>query len=202
MVMRNGLFVLAAGCMLTVVSTAHAEESGWYVGAGFAQSWIEVNEGPFLQSDDDRMDAWSLTGGYRFNSWFAVEAGYTSLGTMRFHSDTSVPGVFDVDTKLKIEGFNAALVGTLPLGTAFDVHGRLGVLAADSDLNVSFPDNGFRRSSSVNDRAVFYGAGVAWRVNQNWSLSLDYQRYQDVGNDRDSLEADVETLGINALFKF
>ena len=62
--------------------------------------------------------------------------------------------------------------------------------------------NGFRQSSSVNDREAFYGAGVAWRVNQNWSLSLDYQRYQDVGNDEGSLEADVDTLGISALFKF
>ena len=196
---------LAAACIVAVAPTTHAEDAGWYVGAGIGQSRSSIDDaGPFFERNDEWVDSWSLTGGYRFSRWFALEAGYMSLGTLTFRSDTSVPDVFDVDTKVKVEGFNAALVGSLPLGSAFDLHGRFGVLFSDTDLNIVFPDSGFRQSASGNDRDVFYGAGVAWHANENWSLSLDYQRYLDVGPDDrfPSSESDVESVGINAFFKF
>ncbi|HEY5807569.1 MAG TPA: outer membrane beta-barrel protein [Povalibacter sp.] len=202
---------LAAACIVCVApmvhaeDMAHAEDAGWYVGAGIGQSRTDIEgEGSFFQRDDEWVDSWSLTGGYRFSPWFALEAGYMSLGTLTFRSDTSVPDVFDVNTRVKVEGFNAALVGSLPLGSAFDLHGRFGVLFSNTDLNIVFPDSGFRQSASGNDRDVFYGAGVAWHVNENWSLSLDYQRYLDIGPDDrfPSSESDVESVGINAFFKF
>ena len=202
--MSNGKkLAIVVGSVFAFIASAHAaEDSGWYVGAGLGQSQIDVNEGPFLQSDSDWSDTWTLTGGYRFNSWFALEAGYTDLGTARFHSDTSFPGVFDVSSWLKIDGFNAAAVGTLPIGSAFDVHARLGVFFSDTKLSIDFPDTGFSQTQSGSDQNLFYGAGIAWHANENWSLSLDYQRYTNVGVDDPDLDADVDSVGINAFFKF
>jgi OmpA-OmpF porin, OOP family len=206
--MSNGnKLALSTACILCVVpmvhaeDLAHAEDAGWYVGAGIGQSQADVPESPFFRKDDDWADTWSLTGGYRFNSWFALEVGYLSLGTVNFHSDTSVPGVFDVDASAKAEGFNTALVGSLPLGSAFDLHGRFGLLFSETDLDIHFPD-GSRQSSSDSNQDVFYGVGVGWRVNEKWSLSLDYQHYTDVGSDESVGEADIDTVGVSAFFRF
>lgn len=198
------LLAIAVASLVAVVSTAHAEDSGWYVGAGIGQAQTHIDEGPFARTEDDWVDSWSLTAGYRFSSFFALEAGYTDLGMLKLRSDTSVPNVFDVQTELEVRGFNAALVGILPLGPAFDLHGRFGVLLSNTDVDIVFPGNGFRQSGSGNDGDLFYGAGVAWHANDNWSLSLDYQRYTDIGLDDDfqSSDSDVDSVGINAYFKF
>jgi OmpA-OmpF porin, OOP family len=201
--MLNGKkLALATSAMVFVLSTTHAQEVGPYIGAGIGGTKVNVNEGPFFEKDDDWNGSWSLTGGYRLTTWLAVEAGYADLGTLKFHSDTSVPGVFDVDSEFKIKGFTAAVVGTLPLSSAFDLHGRVGALFSDTDTNIRFPNTGFRQSFSGSDEDLFYGAGVGWHVNENWSLSLDYERYQDVGEEGVPGEGDVDSVGIHAFFNF
>jgi OmpA-OmpF porin, OOP family len=201
--MSNGKkLVLASWLLLCGWLTAQAQDSGPYIGAGIGGSQIDVKEGPFFQSQDDWVGSWSLTAGYRLNSWFAVEAGYTDLGTATLRSDMSQPNVFDVSTKLKVDGYTAAAVAFLPLSSAFDLHGRVGVLLWDSDAKIRFPDAGFRQTTSSSGDDLFYGIGLGWHATENWSLSLDYQRYQDVGGDPLLGERDIDSVGIHAFYKF
>lgn len=202
--MLNGRKLLLVSCVLACGwSTTQAEDRGLYIGAGIGTSNVEVHDGPFFQTHDDWIGSWSATAGYRLNSWFAVEAGYADLGTAKTRSDTSLPGIFDVTSKLKVDGYTAAAVGFLPLSSAFDLHARVGVLFSEADIRIRFPETGFRQRETGKDEDLFYGVGLGWRATQNWSLSLDYTRYQDVGEDHEIPgERDIESIGIYGFYKF
>src|SRR3546814_1380705 len=53
-----------------------AEEPGFYLGAGAGQSFVDET------GYDDEDTAFSAFGGYQFNQWFGLEAGYADLGEL------------------------------------------------------------------------------------------------------------------------
>jgi opacity protein-like surface antigen len=228
---------LALGVVM-VFSAAHAApQSGWYMGLRSGTATADVNQNDldgFLEdafteagavldgesSLDDSDTTWSLFGGYRFNEFLAVEAGYTRLGTTQYVAEgtvfvfgSGIPGpiaiadaTFGIDAETK--GFSAGLVANLPLGASFDLHANLGLLFSDTELSVSArADLGLTqldRQSSVSgsDQDLFYGAGLGWHLNENWSLNLDYQLYKDVGSGEDTGETDVDAVTLAVVFHF
>lgn len=226
--------------MVMVFSAAHAApQSGWYMGLSGGKAMVDVHQGELdvltqevfersnsvmVQDESSLEDSdakWSLFGGYRFNQFLAIEAGYTSLGTTQYLTEgtvfvygSGVPGVvfrnddvtFDIDSETK--GFNTGLVANLPLGASFDLHANLGLLFSDTEITMnsssgSFGFGGNRVSDSLSgsDQDVFYGAGLGWHLSEKWSLSLDYQLYKDVGSE-DTGETDIDAVTLAAVFHF
>lgn len=117
--------------------------------------------------DAEGDDVGGVTGrlGYRFTPHLGVEAE----GTL---------GVDDNDGAELNSALGAYAVGTLPIGTSLDVHGRVGYNQLDID-RTSGPD--------IDDGGLSYGAGVGWQATQNFGLRADWTRTETDGGDADGL---------------
>jgi OmpA-OmpF porin, OOP family len=215
------------GLFAATLSTASADEAtGWYFGVRGGQATVDISKEALDEtvvfvfeeagatvlsgssSLDDSDTAWSLFGGYRVSRFFALEAGYQDLGAATYRSSGTigifgVPGTFPASANVDFEssGFTAAGVGTIPMGEKFDVHGRLGVLFADTEatLSVGVAGESGSESFSASSQGMFYGVGAALHLGKNWSISLDYLMFKDVGDEEETGEADVDsvTLGVS-----
>lgn len=224
---RTGMAV-GLGLALSLASAASwAEGGGWYFGVTGGQAEADLNKaelddfvlqgfsfaGTVLDGSstlDDGDTSFSLFGGYRVSQYFAVEAGYVDFGTAKYRASgvidpfgpqTSVPATYSAD--FEVAGFTATAVGSVPIGTMFDVHGRAGILFADTEITetatISTTSGG--ESYSANSEEFFYGLGVGLQVGPNWSLSLDWQQFKDVGDEDETGEADLNRLSLGVIYK-
>lgn len=225
---RNVVSAVTLGLAMAF-SSANAVDAGWYVGlqAGQSTADIDQEELDFLVEDiffaagatvlsgssslEDTDTTWSVFGGYRFNPYLAVEAGYTELGTYEYRAEglinppgpiSSAPASVGID--FSAAGFNTAVIGSLPLSEAFDLHARLGIFFSDTDIDVSASSTGVSESdrASGSDTDIYYGAGVNWHFADHWTLGLDYLLYKDVGSEDDTGETDVDSFILQASYRF
>lgn len=220
-------FSIGLSIAVTVAMPTSAEvQQGWYFGVSPGQAEYDIDKGELDtlvldvfdelgapisggSSDlDDEDTTWSISGGYRFSPYLAVEAGYVDLGTAEYRASgtvqpifggASLPATFNADFESK--GITLAGVASAPLGEMFDVHARLGMLFADSEVTLrsTVGAGGAGDSISANSKDLFYGVGAAWHLGENWSVSLDWQQYKDVGKEDETDETDINsiTLGIS-----
>ncbi|HEY6641448.1 outer membrane beta-barrel protein [Povalibacter sp.] len=228
----NRNLVSAVGlAMAMALSSANAAEAGFYVGVqgGQATADLDQEELDFLAEDvflfagvpliagtgssslDDGVTTWSVTAGYRLNPYLALEASYLDLGTFEYRAGGLVnpPGpVTSLQADLGIDfsstGFTTAVIGGIPLGESFDLHGKLGIFFSETEIEVSVAGDVGNGSDGISssDTDVFYGAGVSWFIGANWTLGLDYLLYKDVGNEDDTGETDVESVTLLAAYRF
>lgn len=226
---KRTLVSLAMGLALMTAATAsHAEGNGFYFGITGGQSKADLSKdelddlvldvfaavgAPVLTGTSDLEDkdtSFSLFGGYRFSQYFALEAGYVDFGTSEYRSSgtvnppgpvTSVPASYGADFEVK--GFTAAALGAVPLGEKFDLHAQLGLLFADTEITqtASIGGDSATDSFSANSEDVFYGVGVGLHLGSNWSFSLDWRQFKDVGDDEETGESDVDRISLGVTYR-
>lgn len=226
---KRTIVSLALGMVLaTATATSQAEGNGFYFGITGGQAKADLNKAEFddlvaavfadegapvlsgSSALDDKDTSFSLFGGYRFSQYFAVEAGYIDFGTYEYRSSgtvnppgpvTSAPASYSVDFEVK--GFTAAALGAVPLGEKFDLHGQLGLLFADTKISesASIGAVSFSDSFSANSEDVFYGVGAGLHLSPNWSFSLDWQQFKDVGDDEETGESDVDRISLSVVYR-
>lgn len=233
--MSNRLLASCATAVALCVgaaSGAQAAEEGFYFGIaggtasvdlsksdldGLYQSVLIADDYDVLAYEstlDDSDTSWGLHIGYQLGAYFAAEIGYVDLGKAVYEADFAIEdllppggvGVGSVRTSFRSAGPTVAVLGLLPLGEKFDLHGRAGVLFARSRITEQgrdFDTGAVLASQEYrgNSKDVFVGLGGAWNINPNYTLRLDYQRYLDVGDDEDTIEADVDLLTLSILFR-
>ena len=109
-----------------IAAPSFAQEGGYYYGGlSLGQSRAKIDEERitasllaagfsatnFTRNETDT--AYKLFGGYQFNRYFGIEAGYFDLGKFGFSATTTPAGTLAGDIRLK--GLNLDLVGTLPI---------------------------------------------------------------------------------------
>jgi len=109
---------------------------------------------------------WKLFGGYDFVRYFGVEGGYTDMGSM----STSYAGT---DVTSDISGFGIYARGMVPIGSSFELFGKVGYLMWDADTTVEAGALSASASDSGNDLA--FGAGAAWHFNERYGVRLEYE---------------------------
>ena len=131
------LSVLAVAALAALCATPASAQSDsyYYLGLSGGQSRGEIGEnrissnliGPGLTinsiNTQERDIAWKAFGGYQFNRYMGVEAGFFSLGSFDF-TTTTPAGKLQGQTKL--QGLNLDLVATLPLSDRFSGLARVG----------------------------------------------------------------------------
>ncbi len=157
MTIHRALLATAAA----LVPAAALADLGWYVGAGAGGTRLEEDLNvTFSASDCDaggssctllaskRLDKFEGTdlgfrvfGGLRFGRFFGIEVGYVDLGEPEDEVSLEVPpgGVApETDIQLvltdDIDGFEAFGLAAFPLSDKWEVFGKLGVIAWDSDF--------------------------------------------------------------------
>jgi OOP family OmpA-OmpF porin len=139
---------------------AQDAEKGFYAGAGVGQSFVD--EGNY----DDEDTAFSAFGGYQFNKYFALEAGYADFGEI----ESSRPG------QPSLEGDTAyfTAVGIVPITEKFSAYGKAGLHRWN--LDQAIPSLTSSTDDSGSDPT--YGLGVQYRFTDRVALRGEYSRFE------------------------
>jgi len=146
----NGRFVLISCICLaaSLLMEPACADGHWYGGVGIGSTRYggpngtrtTIPPGTFSPASfsgtldsSDSATAWSLDFGYRFNTYFALEGGYTDFGSANSTFTTTSPNAsYADDTKVRGETLDA--LGILPVGGGFTLFAKAGLLHYKSDI--------------------------------------------------------------------
>lgn len=175
--------VLAAPSVFAQDST----QQGWYVGAN--AGYAHVNKGVY----DDGDVAGGVKGGYRFGldskTSLGVELGYQYLGQVDASGHNGLSSSKLRGTTLGLDlryNFNPRWYGEVR-GGAFYAQGQGLTRGANPQ---------FREFEKVN---YYAGAGVGYNITPQWSVGLNYDRYQAKGN---QVRLDTDAYTVSAEYRF
>lgn len=219
-----------AAVALAGMMPAQAAQPGFYVGGFYGQSEKQIDisgfdtyattqvfPSPNVQLTVDSMSsalddgdaAFGFVAGYRFNTHFAVEGGYSELGKVAYRANasgniTGVPtdAVLNVDTETS--GITVSALGVWPLSYRWEVYGRAGALFSTNDFNAFYDDveqSPRRAEFSENDVDVLAGIGTSYNFLEIYDVRLEFQRIFDAG-DETTGEADVDVISIGVTVVF
>lgn len=191
--------VLAAGPLA-------ANAQGWYVGAGVGQTKAKDFEVCSLLfdpgsscSDDDSDTGIKVFAGNQLNSNVAFELNYTDLGSATSKGSGTIFGFPAAGTvEWEGKGFGVDVVGTAPISPQFGFIGRLGLFLWDVELSASGLGGSF--SDSDSGTAFTYGVGVAYQFGKSAGLRVEWQVYNDIGDDSTTGQSDVDMLSASLVF--
>ena len=153
---------------------------------------------------------YQATFGFRFTRYFAAELGLVQYGEL----SSSVNGEIDQGTgfvpasvklAFTVGGPVVSAVGILPLNDKAEFFGRVGYLFASSDRSLTTRldgQNGGSNSASGDSQNLVLGAGFAWNVNQVYSIHVEYQKIDKVGQKSRTGTEDMTVLGVGLLVRF
>jgi len=170
------------------------------IGAGVV--FIPLSQ--WQERDDDRSDTWGILAGYRITRHVAVELNYLDLGKLKesemFSSFPILTPVRFSDRSLETTGPAVSALGILPIGTAWSVYLRGGVFFAKTKLHSEY--TGIRDFDITSDSdSLVWGLGTQYDFGAHWSVRADFQRFESVGELRETGRADVNVVTVGALFR-
>lgn len=203
---RHTLGLLALSAL--AAPFAYADTPNWYIGANAGGTAATIDDARIASSlmgsglttssisDRDRDAGYRLYGGYQFNRYWAMEAGYFDLGKFGYTADTIPFGSLTGD--IRVKGINLDLVGTLPLSDRFSLLGRVGANYADT--SGTFTGTGAVRVTNPNptkrDTNYKFGVGMQYAFTDALALRVEAERYRindAVGNQG---HVDMATIGL------
>jgi hypothetical protein len=165
------------------------EDHDWYIGAGVGKANFE--DSYFSESDN----LLSLSGGYIFSKFFAVEAGYVDLGSVK---GSVLPDNFitlNQDTlSLDASGFVVASKFKWELSTSLELAAKAGVSVIDSDKRWSggtLVDGSIANDTGGTAAELFLGVQIQYQVSERFSVQLNWDRYKIEEIDVDGVYAKV-----------
>jgi OOP family OmpA-OmpF porin len=184
---KTSIAALLAAAGMAVSSAAMAQakpaDQGFYAGASFTQTEAD-GTCPSGFSCDFKDSGFKIFGGYRFNRNFAAEAFYAD------HGEISVK-VGTVSAKAESSTFGVAALGILPLGSNFELFGKLGIGSTSVDATASAPGVSAGASDSGSD--ILFGVGAAYNFTRNLGVRAEYERFND---------SEINVLSIGVQYRF
>ena len=195
----------ASGLVASVAaaSPVSAGDSSWYAEVKLGQSSLdaEFGERHVKFFNDGSAAAASVEGGYAFNRYLAVQAGYHELGEYQ-GTGSGCPDNVDacverlalcaegtecVEVLVPLEatasGLSLSMVPRWPVSDRFSIFGKLGVIDWDVDVSGGFSNE---RIEGFSDRVLLTGIGVRYDFPTGLSAVLEYQ-HLDFDSDSTSL---------------
>lgn len=204
-----------------------AAGSPWYVGLGAGQSKADVDSVvPTLDvivgvpgfctlggvscsgSTDDTDTGIKIFGGYRLNPSLAIEASYIDFGTFTADALLTLGAEFiSIDAKAEATAFAVAVVGFWPFTPTLSGYGKLGLARHDVDAKVTVSSNAIgiltgTVSDSETGTEPMFGLGLEYELTPQIAGRLEWEQYQDVGDDDTTGQSDVDWLGVSVLYSF
>jgi opacity protein-like surface antigen len=163
-------------------------------------------------STEDSDIGYTAAFGYRFNRYIAAELGLAQYG----ETASRVRGEIDqgngagfvpatVKISFAVGGPVFSLIGIVPLGDKFELYGRAGMLFASAERELSARvdgQNGGIGSAKGDSTEVVFGAGLAWHLNQVYSIRLEHQRLAEVGQEDRSGTEDIDYTALGFIVRF
>ena len=200
-----------AGLGSFVAASSFAQADNYYYGGlSVGQSRAKIDEaritagliGSGMSSAtmvrDERSVGYRLFGGYQFNRYFGVEGGYFNLGDFGFTSTTVPAGT--LQGRIKLQGVNLDLVGTMPLTDKLSAIARIGAQYAKASDSFSgtgavavLNPNPSQRASNYK-----YGLGLQYAFSPSFLVRAEGERYRI--NDAVGNRGDVNLYSVSLVF--
>ncbi|SJN58957.1 outer membrane protein A [Vibrio ruber DSM 16370] len=188
--MKKILPILASTMALTTFSTISNaavldDESGIYVGGNYG--YVKIDGQDDFDDDNDVMQGLI---GFKLNRYIGIEGSYIDFGSYGGN-------VASAET----DGYTAALKLTAPIGDRVELYAKGGQLWYTTDYDI------LGVSGDEDDEAVFAGAGVGFKVTDNFLVNAEYTWYDvdlnanDINNGADT-NTDLKQATIGAEYRF
>lgn len=164
--------IALAGALL-LSATAVQGQDQWYFGLGAGRA--------NYSGDLDDSSGFKAFGGYRFNDWVGAQAGYVNLG--EFDAEEG-PGSVEID------GYEASVVGRVPVNPDFYLLGKAGLYVWDLSVN-NLP--GVKEEDGTEG---LVGIGGEFLLPSRIGLRVEWEKYANVG------EEDIDLLSAGFSFGF
>jgi len=202
---------LAALAFLALASSAFAD--GFYGLGEVTHSSYSLDKNHFDEalithgatglgsSDSASGNQWRLQGGYRYNQYLAVEAGYIDFGKAKYNA--SFAGGTATGS-LKAGGVDVAALISMPLNDRFSVFGKAGIVFADvkSSLSAGAPASLASGNSSNNVVRPLLGVGADYKLSEKVDIRADFDRVSGLGNSSKTGKMDVNMISVGLAYKF
>ena len=161
-------------------------------------------------SSEDSDVGYQATFGYRFTRYLAAELALAQFGSAEARANADMDfGDGFVPVSLRL-AFNAggpmfSVLGILPLSDKFELYGRVGYLFASSEREFSSRVDGQRGGGfgpKADSQDVVLGVGASYHFNQVYSVRLEYQQIDEVGELNTSGVEDLRNVGIGLVVRF
>jgi OmpA-OmpF porin, OOP family len=163
---------IVATALLSALITAPVAAQDMYIGGNIGKAQIDA---PGLDSSI----AFSVLGGYTFNSNLAAEVAFINFGS----ADLALGAT------AKSSALNVSGVASYPINDLFSLIGKMGV--ALTTLKVTGSD-------SASKMGLTFGVGAQYNFDDQIGMRASY----DVYNVGGAITDDEEVLSIGAIFKF
>lgn len=209
----------AAALALAGASAAQAQAmaqdtTGWYAGGNVGRTRATIDDARITSGlrgqglgttgidDRDGDTGTRLFGGYQVTPAIGLEVGYFDLGRFGYTARTAPAGSLSGD--MRVKGWNADLVGTVPLAGRLSALGRIGVTSVRAEDQ--FSATGAARvpyanaSPSQRSGGFKYGAGLVYDFTERVAMRLEGERYRlkdAVGN-----RGNVDMLSVGLVYRF
>ncbi len=92
-------------------------------------------------------------------------------------------------------------MGTIPLANNLSIYAKAGIARWDVDASGSIAGVG---AAAVSDTATdfTFGVGLKYDFTKNIAARLEYQRYNNLGNNNTTGQSDVDRFSLGVVFKF
>jgi len=137
--------------------------AGPYFGGSIGDSNVQFKDDQTRQEFDADDTGFKVIAGYRIIDWVAVELNYTDFGKPKDR-------IFGVDMEANYTAVSVSALGMLPLGSNFDLFGRLGLARLDADFRAP----GFDGSFSDKSTEPLFGIGAQFRAS-NLAIRIEYE---------------------------
>ncbi|TNF35803.1 MAG: hypothetical protein EP312_02880 [Gammaproteobacteria bacterium] len=152
-----------------------------------------------LSIDEQENAAISLSGGFAFNDYVALELGYTNYGDNEDTAYFAGPPVYSLITEITdMQAVNLSLLVGTPVGEDFGIYFRTGYQAWDMDVKAS-DSAGNVASDDWNKVGYHYGFGFKLDMTDNLSLRNEYVWHKF---DDDDVDLDMQTITLGLVFTF
>ena len=196
------LLVVLSGMFLATPALA---QTGGYVGAGFmsastknADDFAVAANGPGGKGDKTATGL-KVYGGYMWGR-YGVEGGYYDLGTYEVKDAGGVK-----TDEFKTSAIAVSGVGSWPLGTSFNLNGKLGLAFTSADytcvLGCGGPILVDTKKSGV---SLLVGGGLGWQATKSFSVRGDLELFNNVKHaaGTESNDASYTTFSVSAQYNF
>lgn len=134
-----------------------------------------------------------LTGGYRFNSYFAGEIGLYAAGNTKL----DYGGGNTITAKQS--AFKVAAVGTLPLHPSFELFGKLGFTSIYGQQDGT---GIYAQTYSATTSNTMYGVGAQFNITKHFGLRLQYEALGQRKLASNALAVDISVTSLGLLYTF
>jgi OOP family OmpA-OmpF porin len=171
-------------------------QAGFYGGLGAGLNYTNLDTGSIVGAKDEKDTAWKLFGGYQFNRYLGVEAGYVDLGKAGVGGTSAGnPAAASFESTV----WQAAAVGSLPLSPQFAATAKLGVARADTDITGNIGATPI--ATTDRNTAPTYGLGMRYDINKNIGVRAEWERFR-LGGGSIAGKSDADLFSVNALYRF